>query len=127
MSEYQQEEARKRAQSCYCQSLFRKDTTDFKPGVLAPEVYQFDEAHSLEESLDMRLEALAGLNDRDYPCIVPVRACVESLVRNGTKEEKTLFLMQEKQILQSKVSDFQKKCPIEHYYVDRPRKIESGR
>jgi hypothetical protein len=106
MSEYQQEEARKRAQSCYCQSLFRKDTTDFKPGVLAPEVYQFDRDHTTEEALGMRLEALASLNEVDYPSVEPVREALEEILRYQTDEEKTTYLIEEKRILREKVTEF---------------------
>lgn len=109
MSEFQQEEKRKQAQYQYCHYLFRKDSLVLQPGLWSAEVYQFDGAHSVEDSLDMRLEAMAGLMERDYPSVVPVRAYVEHLVCEGTEEEKRRFLMQEKSILRAHVRDFQTK------------------
>ncbi|WP_159458186.1 hypothetical protein [Listeria goaensis] len=107
MSEYQNEKARKQAQESYCQSMFWKHCMKLKPGVLAPEVYKFDKEHKIEDRLDMRLEAIASLNEQDYPCLIPVRECVEKIACHGTEKDKITFFTQEKHWIQAKVNDFQ--------------------
>ncbi len=106
MNDYTHENNRKNAQEKYRDSILQKDSLQIKEGMMPYDVYAYDRVHSLEESLDMRLEAIAGLNELDYPGVEPVRELLEATIRYRTEVEKETYLQQEKQLLREKVEEF---------------------